>query len=483
MPKKEKFYVTTPIYYVNDKPHLGHAYTTLAADILARYYRDKLGKENVFFLTGTDEHGTKIAQAAALAGKTPQVFCDETAALFKNAWENLGIKYDYFIRTTDKRHRESVDKFMQKLREKKTIYEGKYEGLYCEGCEKFMTEKDLIDGKCPDHKKPPVKLSENNYFFKLGNYLDKVKELIEKDEIKILPANRKNEVLSLINQGLEDFSVSREKVKWGIPLVFDQRQVVYVWVEALQNYISAIGYGDNEKEFKKWWPADLHLMAKDILKFHAVFWPALLLAAGEKPPKEEFIHGFFSINGEKMSKSLGNVLDPNYLVSQYGVDGTRYLLMTQFPFGQDGDISEARFKEKYNADLANNLGNLVARVLNMIEKYCAGKIPKTVKSPKDFQKVNNCIENYLFDQALNEILNIVAWANQEIDKNEPWKLAKSQSQEDRVKLEDLLSSLASLLCDLAQNLAPFLPQTAAKITNSLVCDKITKGEALFPRIN
>ncbi|MFA5070685.1 MAG: methionine--tRNA ligase [Patescibacteria group bacterium] len=481
MPKK--FYITTPIYYVNDKPHIGHAYTTLAADILARYWRNKLGKDKVFFLTGTDEHGTKVAQAAEKEGKTPQAFCDEVTALFKVAWQNLGIEYDYFIRTTDKRHVESVDKFMLKLKENGAIYEDQYEGLYCEGCEKFMTEKDLVDGKCADHKKEPVKLSENNYFFKLGNYIDQVKELIEKDEIKILPVARKNEVLSLINQGLEDFSVSREKVKWGIPLVFDKKQVVYVWVEALQNYISAIGYGDNAKEYKKWWPADLHLMAKEILKFHAVYWPALLLAVGEHPPKEEFIHGYFTIDKQKMSKTLGNALDPNLLVEKYGVDAARYLLISQFIFGSDGDISESRFREKYNADLANNLGNLVARVLNMIEKYCAGKIPKILKSPKDFSKVNTLIENYSFDQALSEILNAVTWANQEIDKNEPWKLAKTKEKKDRDKLEKLLSELAAMLCDLARALAPFMPQTAARITNSLVCGKITKGEAIFPRIN
>lgn len=483
MPKKEKFYITTPIYYVNDKPHLGHAYTTLAADILARYYREKMGKDKVFFLTGTDEHGTKVAQAAAAEGKEPQVFCDEVSAMFKKAWATLGIDYDYFVRTTDKRHIESVDKFMKKLKENDAIYEDKYEGLYCEGCEKFMTEKDLAEGKCPDHKIAPVKLSEKNYFFKLGNYVDKVKELIEKDEIKILPEERKNEVLSLIKLGLEDFSVSREKVKWGIPLVFDREQVVYVWVEALQNYISAIGYGDNAKEYKKWWPADLHLMAKDILKFHAVYWPALLLAVGEKPPKEELIHGYFTINNQKMSKSLGNVLDPNLLVAKYGMDAARYLLISQFPFGQDGDISEQRFKEKYNADLANNLGNLVARVLNMIEKYCAGKIPENLKNPKDFKKVNVLIEKYCFDQALAEVLNVVTWANQTIDQNEPWKLAKSGEEKDKEKLSKLLSELASLLCELAEAIKPFMPGSADKITNSLVCDKITKGEALFPRIN
>ena len=371
---------------------------------------------------------------------------------------------------------------MQKLKDNEAVYEKEYEGLYCFGCERFMTEKELVNGQCPDHKKEPEKVKEKNYFFKLSEYSGKVKELIEKDEIKIRPESRKNEVLSLIKQGLEDFSVSRQKVKWGIPLVFDKKQVVYVWVEALQNYISAIGYEDNEKEFKKWWPADLHLMAKDILKFHALFWPALLLAVGEKPPKEQFIHGFFTINGEKMSKTVGYVIDPNDLVKKYGVDATRYLLISQFPFGGDGDMNEKRLLEKYNADLANNLGNLVARVTNMIEQYCKGKIPEMIKSPKNFEKVNELIENYAFDQALQEILKTVTWANQEIDKAEPWKLAKSSEKQDIRKVEVLLSSLASLLCDLVKSLKPFMPETADKITNSLVCDKITKGEPLFPRI-
>ncbi|MBU1074666.1 class I tRNA ligase family protein, partial [Patescibacteria group bacterium] len=312
--KKGSLFITTPIYYVNDKPHIGHAYTTVAADILARWHKQK--GDEVFFLTGTDEHGAKVAESAKLANKSPQQLCDKNSKLFKEAFDNLNLSYDYFIRTTDQRHEKSVAKFMQKLYDQGDIYEGTYEGLYCTGCENFLTEKELVDGKCPDHLKEPEKISEKNYFFKLTKYLSKVQTLIEKDEIKILPEDKKKEALGLFKQGLEDFSVSRENVKWGIPLPFDKSQVTYVWVEALQNYISAIGYGDDRREFEKWWQNPLHIMAKDILKFHCIYWPALLLAAGEEPPKQMFLHGFFSINGQKMSKSIGNVIDPNDLVAK-----------------------------------------------------------------------------------------------------------------------------------------------------------------------
>lgn len=474
---RRKFYVTTPIYYVNDRPHIGHAYTTIAADVLARYYRSK--KYVVFFLTGTDEHGSKVAESAEKAELSPQEFCHQQSQLFRQAFRNLNISYDYFIRTTDKRHEVSVEKFMQKLYDQGDIYEGKYEGLYCVGCEKFMTEKELVDGLCPDHKKPPEKVSEKNYFFKLKKYLPKVKELIEKDKVEIKPLERKKETLGLFKQGLDDFSVSREKVEWGIPLPFDHQQKTYVWVEALQNYISAIGYGDNEPEFKKWWPADLHLIGKDILKFHCIYWPALLLAVGLKTPKQLFLHGFFTVNGQKMSKTLGNVISPNDLIAKYGVDATRYLLLSQFPFGADGDFKESLFIEKYNADLANNLGNLVSRVLNMIEKYCDGKIPKVLKNPKKLDKVGKHMEALAFDYALKEIWQAIAWANVYIDKNEPWKLAKENKKD---KLDKILSELAAFLCDLAKAIEPFMPLTSKKIQESLTSEKIVKGEPLFRRI-
>jgi len=474
----KKFFITTPIYYVNDKPHIGHLYTTIAADVLARYYKQK--EYEVFFLTGTDEHGAKVAQSAQEAGMEPQAFCDQNSQLFRDILKKFDISNDYFIRTTDQRHKESVKKFIQKLYDHGDIYEGKYEGLYCTGCEKFLTEKELVDGKCPYHNKEPEKLEEKNYFFNLKKYLPKVKELIEKDKIIIKPEQRKKEVLGLFKQGLDNFSVSREKVEWGIPIPWDEKQKTYVWVEALQNYISAIGYGDNEQEFKKWWPADVHLMAKEILKFHCVYWPAILIAGGLELPKQIYLHGFFTVNSQKMSKSLGNVIDPYKLVEKFGVDATRYLLISQFSFGQDGDIKESLFKEKYNADLANNLGNLVSRVLNMIEKYCDGKIPKQLPAFLELNYIDEYIERLEFERALKELWGTIDRANRHIDENAPWKLAKEDSK--REQLEQVLSQLAYFLFEVARVLRPFMPSTAETIIGSLSAEKITKGEPLFKRL-
>ncbi|MFA5134387.1 MAG: methionine--tRNA ligase [Patescibacteria group bacterium] len=475
----KKFYITTPIYYVNDKPHIGHAYTTIAADVLARHYRQK--GYDVFFLTGTDEHGAKVAESAAKARLDPQSFCDQNSALFKEAFKELNISNDFFIRTTDERHAASVSKFMQVLYDRGDIYEGTYEGLYCVGCEKFMKERDLDEaGNCPDHGKPPEKVSEKNYFFNLSKYLKQVQALIEADTITVLPATKKQEVLGLFKQGLEDFSVSREKVAWGIPLPFDQKQKTYVWVEALQNYISAVGYGDHEKEFAKWWPADVHLMARDIIKFHAIYWPAMLLAADIEVPRVIYAHGFFSLDKRKMSKTLGNVIDPHELVQEFGVDATRYLLLSQFPFGQDGDIKRSLFKEKYNADLANNLGNLVSRVLNMIEKYAGGVIPAQVPSPIYLEHSDEKIEQLQFDLVLNELWQAIDQANQLIDENEPWKMAQDESK--KAGLDVLLGQLAAFLMDCAVAIRPFMPSTGEKIIGSLMSPRIEKGDPLFQRL-
>ncbi len=474
----KKFYITTPIYYVNDKPHIGNAYTTIAADVLARYYRQQ--EYEVFFLTGTDEHGAKVAQSAGRAGLSSQDFVDQNSELFKKSFTALDISNDYFVRTTDERHTVAVQKFMKLLYGQGDIYEGTYEGLYCVGCERFITEKELVDGHCPYHNAPPEKVSEKNYFFKLKKYLPAVQKKIENDTIRILPASKKKEVLGLFKQGLDDFSVSRENVDWGIPLPFDKKQKTYVWVEALQNYISAIGYGDNEKEFKKWWPADAHLMARDIIKFHCIYWPALLLAADLPLPRLIFAHGFFSIDGKKMSKSLGNVIDPSALVGQYGVDATRYLLLSQFPFGQDGDIKESLFKEKYNADLANNLGNLVSRTLNMIEKYCDGILPKQQPPILYLKPIGNLIERLEFHQALQNIWQAVDKANRFIDEKKPWDLAKLEEQ--REELEKTLAQLVGFLYELINVLRPFMPQTAEIITGGLAAKRVTKGDPLFKRI-
>lgn len=474
---QERFYITTPIYYVNDKPHIGHAYTTIAADVLARWHR--LKKDEVFFLTGTDEHGAKVAQSAEEAKKDPQQFCDENSKKFRETFKNLNLSFDYFIRTTDQRHKEAVAKFMQKLRGNEDIYEGTYQGLYCTGCENFLTEKELVNGQCPIHLTVPEKITEKNYFFKLKKYLPQVKELIEKDEMRIQPEDKKKETLGLFKQGLKDFSVSREKVKWGIPLPFEQSQVTYVWVEALQNYISAIGYGDNRKEFEKWWvEADvLHLMAKDILKFHCVYWPALLLAVGEKPPKELFLHGFFTINGQKMSKSLGNVIDPEDMVKKYGADATRYLLLSQFPFGQDGDIKAEKFDEQYNADLANGIGNLVSRVANLVEQS-GGELKRKPEGSDDLlEKVSRYLEKLEFHKAIEVFNSEISDLDSKLQQERPWEKEKNDSS--RIKfLEDSVNTLLSI----TKAMEPFMPDTAAQIKERFIADKITKGKPLFPRI-
>jgi methionyl-tRNA synthetase len=461
-------YLTTPIYYVNDKPHLGHAYCTLAADVLARYHRRKGDK--TFFLVGTDEHGAKVAEAAERAGKDPQEFCDEMSREFKRAWKNLNISYDYFIRTTDSAHQKTVKDFLLKLRKAGAIYQGEYQGLYCTGCEKFLTEKELINGLCPEHQKKPEKVKEKNYFFALKKYLPKIKKIIEEDEIKILPKERQAETLGLFKQDLDDFSISREKVKWGIPLPWDKSQTVYVWVDALLNYLS--GSRMTEGGF---WPPDLQIIGKDILKFHTIYWPAMLLAAGLDLPKQIFIHGYFTVNGQKMSKSLGNVIDPNDLIQKFGLDGTRYLILSQFPFGQDGDISLNRLREKYNADLANGLGNLVARILKL-RSYEATKLRSNEatelrsKIEEIRENYEKAFENFQLYEALRVIWQFISYLDKYIDQEKPWIFTGSTRIYNN--LEVGLKEIASLI-------QPFMPETAEKIRDGL---EKGKKEVLFPRI-
>lgn len=468
----EKFYITTPIYYVNDKPHIGHAYTTIAADVLARWHRSK--GDEVFFLTGTDEHGDKVAESAEKAGMRVEAFADKNAAEFEATFKNLGIQYDVFSRTTAPEHDASVQIFMQKLKDAGALYEGEYRGLYCRGCEDFYVEKDLVDGKCPVHNITPEIVKEKNWFFKLEKFLPAVEKLVTSGKIVIEPESRKKEVLGLFKQGLKDFSVTRERVKWGLDFP-GSHQKIYVWVEALQNYISAIGYGRDETTFKTWWPADVHLMAKDIIKFHAVYWPAMLIAAGEQPPKKIFAHGFFSLNGKKMSKTLGNVIDPNDLVKKFGADATRYLLLSQFPFGQDGDIKESKFTEQYNADLANGLGNLVSRTANLIEK---NHLSIRIERPGDgmHEEIGKAVSSLRFDTALDRIAGRVTEANKYIDDQQPWKIT------DAARLSEVLTKLVRDILMIAQALKPFMPSVSEKITTQLTAAKIEKGTPLFPRI-
>ncbi len=475
---KKKFYITTPIYYVNDKPHIGHAYTTIAADVLARYHR-KLG-EDVLFLTGTDEHGDKVAEAAKKAGKSPQEFVDQVVKYFEKAWKKLDIEYDDFIRTTEERHKKGVAKFLSKLNQNGKVYQDDYKALYCQGCEDFIFKKDLIDGKCPHHDKEPELVSEKNYFFKLTEFLPQVKKLIESNKLVIEPKERKKEVLSLLNQDLGNLSISRQRVKWGIDLPFDQKQKTYVWVEALQNYITAVDYENQSAKFKKYWSADVHLIAKDIVKFHCIFWPALLLAVGLKPPEKVFVHGFFTIEGQKMSKTLGNTIDPNYLVDKYGADTVRYFLLREISFGHDGDFSIKRLEERYNSDLANGLGNLVSRVLTLSEKIGA----KTEKVNKEFdseiklskKKYQQAMESIKFNEALESIWQLISFCDEYIEKNKPWQLIKSDK--DRAKRD--LGQLLTTLKEITDLLIPFIPETSAKILKQIKENK--KTEALFPRI-
>ncbi|HYE22113.1 MAG TPA: methionine--tRNA ligase [Verrucomicrobiae bacterium] len=472
---REKFYITTPIYYVNDKPHIGSAYTTIAADVLARLHR-QLGKD-VWFLTGTAEHGTKIANSAEEAGKSPEDFVVENSAKFSLAWDHLDIGFDDFIRTTEPRHEQNVIEFFKKLKDSGRVYEGDYEGLYCVGCEAFKKESELIDGLCPLHKKKPELIKEKNWFFKLSDYGPQLKELIENGEIQIAPQERRNEILSFINQGLEDITISRRTAKFAIPLPWDKEQTIYVWLDELFNYCSAVGYADDKEKFKKYWPADLHLVGKDIIKFHCVYWPALLLAIGEKPPQKVYAHGFFTVGGQKISKTLGNIIDPVEWVQKYGSDAVRYFLLREVPFGQDGDISEEKIKARYNGDLANGLGNLFSRVTNMVEKFQDGDV-EYIKSPKDLSDATEAFLNLNFSEGLVRIWEEIAWANQLIDKAKPWELVKTEPD----KVKELLINLVSLLYDISIKLSPILPEASNKIRKVLESEKITKAEPLFAKV-
>ncbi|MDP3997807.1 MAG: methionine--tRNA ligase [bacterium] len=478
-----KYYVTTPIYYVNAKPHIGSAYPTIAADVLARWH--KIKGDDTFFLTGVAEHGTKIANSAEATGQAPQSFVDTNSEYFKTAWETLGIQYDDFIRTTESRHAAAVTNFFKKLKESGQLYEAEYAGLYCVGHEAFIKESELDEhGNCPDHGQPPEKTKEKNWFFKLSEYGDFLQEKITSGQLQIEPVERKNEVLSFIEQGLEDIAISRRTAKFALPLPWDASQTIYVWLDELFNYCSAIGYGKDEAKFNKWWPADVHIVGKDIIKFHCVIWPALLEAIGEKLPKKVFAHGFFTIDGQKISKSLGNAIDPVELSQEYGSDAIRYFLLRDIPFGKDGDFSPERLKERYNADLANGLGNLVSRTLNMIERFTPELDPDLpVASSTLVQKLlyeaGILTENLDFSSALENIWQALGVADKWIEDNKPWELAKQNKTKE---IEGTLAGIFSILVAVNNQIAPFLPETHAKLTKLLEARPIKKPqEPLFAR--
>lgn len=456
---KKTFYVTTAIDYVNAEPHIGHAYQKIVADVIARW--KKLEGYDVFFLTGTDEHGKKIARSAEEHNKEPQEFVDEMSQKFKEAWKRLNIEYDRFIRTTDEDHKEIVQQIIKATDDQGDIYLGEYEGLYCVSCEAYYTEKDSVEGNCPVHKKPLENLKEKSYFFRLSKYQDFLLDLYKQHPEFVLPKERRNEVINRVKEGLKDLSISRSSFNWGIPFPLDKKHVTYVWYDALINYYTPTAY----PETQKYWPADLHLLGKDNAWFHCVYWPAMLKSVDIPLPKTVYVHGFMTFNGEKISKSLGNAISPNILVDKYGADPIRYFCLRHFPFGQDGDFSEKDLIQRNNSELADSLGNLVQRTCVMINKYFDRKIPKSDQDELikqlDFEKIKKHFDDYEFNNCLSEIWRFIDLCNKYINDTKPWE------EKDKEKLKTILYNLAESLRVIAILIKPFMPETSRKIAYQL----------------
>lgn len=506
MEQDKTFYITTPIYYVNDVPHIGHAYTTIAADVLDRWYTS--GGYDSYFLTGTDEHGQKIEQSAEKKGMTPKELCDEVVQNFKRLWETLNIQNDDFIRTTDKRHEEVVQEVFRRLLAQGDVYKGEYEGWYCVPCETYVPEAQMAEGNtCPDCHRPLTKMTEETYFFRLSKYQDALLDYYEKNKDAILPHERYNEVVSFIKSGLKDQSISRTTLKWGIPLPGDDRHVIYVWFDALINYLSAMDFPKEDGKWKKYWPSVRHLVGKDIIRFHCVIWPAMLLALGVNPPVRVFAHGWWTVDGEKMSKSIGNVVDPFEMTALFSRDSFRYFLLREVPFGQDGNFSEMAMAGRINSDLANDLGNLLSRSLQMIQKYREGILPNFAEVTDLDTEIKNLAEatvhemedqldKFAFDEALKTLWKLISRANKYIDETEPWKLGKESND---ARLDTVLRTLWEVLRVTSVLLEPFMPDTAQKITSQLGIEAmkridwtwgkidasvtIQRGENLFPRLD
>lgn len=509
---KKTFYVTTPIYYPSDRLHIGHAYTTVAADTIVRY--KKMRGFDTMFLTGSDEHGQKIERKAAEAGKSPKEYVDEIVATFKDLWQRLGIEYDYFIRTTEDRHEEVVQRIFQKIYDNGDIYKGKYEGWYCTPCEAFWLERQLGEERvCPDCGHPVEWVEEESYFFKLSKYADRLLEHIKNNPDFIQPESRRNEMINFIEQGLEDLSVSRTTFDWGIPVPLDDNHVIYVWFDALSNYITAIGYLTEEENFNNYWPADLHLVGKDILRFHTIIWPIILMALDLPLPKQVFGHGWLLTKEGKMSKSKGNVVDPNMLLDDFGVDPIRYYLLREVAFGTDGAYSTEALIQRINSDLANDLGNLLNRTISMVEQYFGGVVPEAGPveevdndlkeyALKTLEVVAGNMEKLKYTVALEELWNFIRRTNKYIDQTTPWLLAKNQTQQAR--LGTVLYNLLEALRIIAGLLKPFMVETPYEIGKQLgIPDiieettwedlqkwgvlpagiRVNKGEPLFPRID